>query len=301
MLDLDNFKINCSQIGSLLGNSKWNKRPSETDIKKLYNFLGRDYGELTPAMKFSAREILTKAIEYDPKLPSDKILSEIVLIYAYEMYGKGKVSKGNESPHETEKGNMAEPEAIKALSVFDGENYNKNEELFSNKWFKGVPDIICRDESEKIVKIIEVKSSYDLPSFIMSMIKNEKPSNVYEVMGYMDILKCKNAEIVHVLVDMPDKIASFEEKRLRERYDSLEIEESEIDKRIGRVLSNMEYSGISDQLKIFRRPVSLNPLTIKVAKSRAVASRKWIREIHEGFTRNIVNLSSTDDHQEDSI
>lgn len=301
MMDFENFKVNCSQISDLMGAARWNSRPSQSDIKKLYNLLGKDYGELTEAQKYVAKEILLKEINYDPKMPSGKILGDLAQIYAYEMYGKGKVSKGNDSPTFLEKGNMAEPDSIRFLSQMDGVEYEKNEELFENKWFKGIPDIIIRNEKAKPVKIIEVKTSYDLPSFIISMMKPELSRNMYETMGYMDLLNCKDAEIVHCLVDMPEKIKSYEEKKMRDRYMWLELGEDVILDRIGRSLANMEYSGIPDELKVFRRKVTINSLTMRAAKNRTLAAKKWLKEMHEIFTKNLVNLSQTEDNQEDSI
>jgi hypothetical protein len=295
MIDFDNFKINCSQIGSLMGVAKGNRKLTEAEIKKLFNTLGRDYGELSESMKNTAYEILTKEIYYEPNKPSGKILSELILIYTYEMYGKTKISRGNDSPHAAEKGNMAEPAAIEFLSRMDGIVYEKNDELFENKWIKGVPDIIVRGKGKNVEKIIEVKTSYDLPSFIMAMHRNETSDNLFEVMGYMDLLNCKNAEIVHCLVDMPGKIVSFEEKRLRDRYNWLEIDDDVIEDRIGRAIINMEYSGIPDELKIFRRSVPFNKLSMKAAKSRATVAKKWMKGIHHVFTKNLVNLPETEE------
>lgn len=299
---IENFKINCSQIGSLMGTSRINRPPTEKEIKKLLDILGRDYGELSEPMKHTAHEILTKAIDYEPNRPTGKIQSAMILFYAYAMYGKSKVSQGNDSPHQLEKGIAGEPEAIRFLSKLDGVEYEKNEELFSNKWFKGVPDILVEKEGGKVTKIIDVKVSYDLPSFIMSKIKNETSDNIYEMMGYMDLLGCKSGEIVHILVDMPDKIANFEEKRLRDRYKFLELDEDVITDRIGRVMNNMEYSCIPDELKYFRHPVTLNKLTMKAVKSRVTISKKWMKDIHTIFSQNLVTLPEiTSDKQEDSI
>jgi hypothetical protein len=284
-----------------MGNARGNKRATETEIKKLFSILGRDYGELSEPMKNTARDILLKEINYEPNRPSDKILSEIILMYSYEMYGKSKVSRGNDSPHAMEKGSMAEPAAIELISKIDGIKYEKNEEIFENNWFKGIPDIIIRS-SKKVEKIIEVKASYDLPSFIMAMRKEETSHNLFETMGYMDLLGCKNAEIVHCLVDMPDKIMSFEEKRLRDRYKWLELDEEDANGRIEKVINNMVYTGIPEELKVFRRPVVLNKLTMKDVKRRVTSSRKWVKEIHEMFTKNGLNSSeNTPDQQEDNI
>lgn len=261
-----------------------------------------DYGELTENQKFTIRQTLLKDINYDPRIPANKMWANLAQIYAYEMYGKGKVSKGNESPGFLEKGTMAEPEAIKFLSKVDGIEYEKNEELFENDWFKGVPDIILYDENDDPYKIIEVKTSYDLPSFIVSMLRAELPRNLYEIMGYMDILKCKEGEIVHVLVDMPEKIVAFHEKRLKERYNWLEISEDVATGRIERTKSDMEYSGIPDEYKVFKRSISINGHIMKAAKNRVRTARKWMAKVDAAFTKKQINLSENiEENQEDSI
>lgn len=274
-----------------MSNAVGNTPPTSKQIQSLFNILGKEYSELSEAMKHSAKEILLKGIDYEPNRPSEKILSELVLIYCYEMFGKTKVGKSIGMPLSTQKGIEAEPESIKLLSRVDGIEYVKNDELFENKWMKGIPDIIVRSNSGTIKKVIEIKTSYDLPSFILASQKKEPSHNIYQVMGYMDLVGCKDAEIVHCLVDMPDKIVSFEEKRLRERFKLLEITEDEAEEKLGSIIANMKYSNIPENLKVYRRSYTLNKLTIKAVKSRVTVARKWMKEIHESFMGNSLNLS----------
>lgn len=269
-----------------MGNPKYNKRPTETEIKKLLDILGRGYPNMSERMKQDAREIMLKEINYEPKRPPDRIVTELVLIYALEVYGKGKLSKGNDSPLVLEKGITGEAEAIKMLSAKDGIEYTKNEGKKTNKWFVGRPDIIVRSENGKVSKIIDIKVSFDLPSFILTKFKQENPDNVYELWGYMDLFGCKEGEIVHCLVDMPENISAFEEKRIRERNQTMGINPEYSEERIAYVLNNMQYSDIPMDARIFRRSFSLNKLAIKDAKRKATSAKKWIESIHKMFTKN---------------
>lgn len=301
-MDFKYLKISCSQIAGLMAKPNGNKPTTEYDLKKLFNILGRDYSELSESMKNTAKDIMQKAINYEPKRPSKRILSELILYYCAETYGKTPISKGGQQFLATEKGTLAEPESIKLLSRVDGVQYWKNTKYFENKWFKGIPDVLITDESNKVRKVIEIKTSYDLPSFIMAMHQPEPSQNLLEVMGYMDLVQCRDAEIVHVLSDMPDQIMAHEERRLKERYTMLELDEDRISDRIERVLDNMSYSEIPDELKVFRRSVSYNKLTMKDAKTRVTLAKKWMKEIHDTFTKNLINLpKNLNENQEDSI
>lgn len=278
------------------------KPPTLPQLKKLFHLLGTNYEELSEAQKDTAKKILTKAIYYEPKRLSGRILSEFVMIYAYEMYGKGKVAKGNASPLQLEKGNLAENDAISILSLIDGVKYEKNEKVFENKWFKGIPDIIVRKTDGLVEKVIDIKVSYDLPSFIMAKLRAESTANVYELFGYMDLLKCKQGEIVHILVDMPDSIVSMEEQRLRERYSHLELDEETVSSRLQLVFNNMEYSNVPEGLKHFRRSFIYNPNTMKTVKFRANFAKKFMKKIHESFINNDVFLQEPDaETEEDNV
>lgn len=285
-----------------MGNEKHNTPPTDNQVKKLLSIIGRDYNELSESMKNTAKEIMSKFIDYEPNKPSNRILSEIVLIYCYEFYGKGKVSKGNDSPLELAKGSMAENESIKLLSKIDGIDYHKNEKLYKNKWFNGIPDIIVLNKSGNVSKVIEIKTSYDLPSFVLNKYNEEKKQNVLQLMGYMDLLGCQEGEIVHCLPDMPKQIVDIEKKRLEERYATLQLDQIDIDNKLNKAISNMEYSDIPDELRVFRRKITKNALTMKQIKSRVTASKKWIKSIHDTFTKDSLPLpKESEENQESSI
>lgn len=276
-----------------MGNAKNNIPPSPAQIKRLFGIIGRDYGELSESMKNTAREILVKYIDYEVGKPSNSILSEMILSYCYEMYGKTKISKGNDSPNELDKGTMAEDDAIFMLSKLDGIEYQKNQIIYENKWFKGVPDIVILNSKGNAIKVIDIKVSYDLPSFIMNKYKPESTNNILQLMGYMDLLNCKEGEIVHCLPNMPEQIVNLEKKRLQERYKTLELDELEIDSKLDKYISNMEYSEIPDEFRIFRRSFTKNNLTLKAVKTRVTSAKKWMKEIHHIFVGKSVNLSES--------
>lgn len=284
-MDTKNFKINCSSIGALMGNAQGNNPVTDKEFKELFNLLGRDYEQLSELQKFNAREIMTKEIKYEPLRLSDTTTSELAKIYAFERYGKSKLSKGNDSPASLEKGTLAEPVAIKMLSDHDGIRYVKNEELFDNKWLKGIPDVIIKNTKGKVQKIIEVKISFDMPSFLCSIMRKEDTDNLLETMGYMDILNCENAEIVHCLVDMPHSMIVREETRMMELYEDFGLDKELAIQRFGQRKNSMVFPEFTIAQKIFRRPVTLNKLTMKDVKRRVTRARSFIQEMNDNFIK----------------
>lgn len=281
------FKFNCSNIGALMGNAQGNSPVTDNEFKTLFSHLGRDWEELSELQKLTARDIMLKEINYEPFKLSDTTTSELAKIYAYEMYGKSKLSKGNDSPFQLEKGILSEPDAISMLSEYDGVKYTKNEELFQNKWFKGIPDVLVRTTSGKVSKIIEIKTSFDLPSFLLAKSRKEDSDNLFEVMGYMDMLSCQSAEIVHILVDMPKSMVIREEKRMTEYYKSIGFDSKTSHIKISQIKQSMVFPEFSLAQKIFRIPVTLNKLSIKDAKTRVTRARKWIANMHDTFTKPV--------------
>lgn len=284
-MDIKNFKVNCSSICALLGKAQGNNPVTENEFKRLVAILGKEFDQLSEPQKQTAWDILTKEINYDSDKLSDSTTTELAKLYAYEMYGKSKISKGNDSPWQLEKGILGEPAAIHMLSEHDGVSYVKNEELFENKWFKGIPGIIIRNAKGKVKKVIDVKVSYDLPSFLLTTMRREDTGNIFEIMGYMDLLGCEQGEIIHCLIDSPDSMIKREEKRSMQYYEDFGVAKDLATQRMEQRKHSMVFPEFTIEQKIHRYSVALNKLSIRDAKSKVTKAKKWINELHDKFTK----------------
>lgn len=263
-MEIQDFRVNCSSIAALTGNALGNHPVSDKDFQVLFNLLGRDYNELTEAQKNTARDIMLREIHYEPSKLNDTTTSELAASYAYQFFGKKKLSKGNQNPKQLEKGNLGEEEAIKILSEFDGVAYSKNEDKFTNRWFCGVPDILLRDDVGKIIKIIDIKISYDLPSYLLSLMRDEQTGNILEMMGYMDLTKCMNGEIVHILTNSPQQMIDAEPNK--------------------EIAKSMVFDEFSWDKKIHRVPVTFNKIRMGEIKKKATRAKNWVKQLHDKFT-----------------
>lgn len=169
------------------------------------------------------------------------LLGETCKAYLDEMviYLKYGIKKDITSKY-LEKGLLMETDSIGLLLAIDGVIYTKNEERFSNGVITGEPDIIHNN------KIIDVKTSWDL----FSHVKNRKinPKYEWQVLGYMELTGCKQAEVIHLLVDTPETLVQDEIRRTGWKLGMVEVpEELEND-----IRNNMKFEQVPLQDRVIR-------------------------------------------------
>ena len=107
-----------------------------------------------------------------------------------------------------DKGNQLEDTGIdKAIEWLDLKFVLKNEKSFEDEFFTGTPDLILEDE------VIDIKLSYDC--FTFPLLENEIPTKdyFYQVQIYMHLTGKKKARVVYLLLNTPENIAHWEEKK----------------------------------------------------------------------------------------
>lgn len=134
--------------------------------------------------------------------------------YAYLKYGKWSASldKGNKY---TNKGKLAEPESIALCSFLDDRPYFKNPERFDDEFLTGEPDIIYF--APEGVYIIDVKTSWDIETFVDCLGKDLTPLYWWQIQGYMALIGAKSGEVSYCLVDTPPTILEQEKYNLARR------------------------------------------------------------------------------------
>lgn len=113
-----------------------------------------------------------------------------------------------------EKGTVLEDIAIdKAIEWLDLPFVIKNEKSFEDEFFTGTPDLILENE------VIDIKCSYDC--FTFPLFEEELPTDdyYYQLQVYMHLTGKKKGRVVYVLLNTPEEIAPWEEKK---DYDDLD-------------------------------------------------------------------------------
>ena len=274
-----NYKVNCSQIYKIVKNAKGNTLPSEKDVLRYERLSEKMLSELKDnELSFIANH-LTKINTYDKDKLSDKVKEEIRDLFIYYKYGRGHVYAYEGTPLlNIEKGNRCELDAINLLSKIDGINYVKNDKIFENKYFKGIPDIVVKD-GKKVTKVIDIKVCLDLGSFFEKKFSSIDPEIYYQMQGYMNLTKCTESEVIYVLLNMPENILNDVKNRATLKWIKSEMSMTNIQRKIDELEKNMVYDDISIESRVYRQTVELDLDSVSKAELRVPLVRKYLKEL----------------------
>jgi hypothetical protein len=165
-----------------------------------------------------------------------------------------------------------------------GKPFSKNSERFTNDYITGHPDIL--DLSESGLKIWDVKSSYDLFTFLGNLPEKLKDLYYWQLQSYMWLTGAVESSIAYCLVNTPFGIIEQEKKSLLYRMDVISEESPEYVLEASKLELNMMFDDIDIKERILIFPVQRNEEDIqliqdKVEKARAYLS--MIENTHKNF------------------
>lgn len=266
--------IRCSCIGKIMAEGKGTvltEKQAETLIE-LQNKESR-----TPKQEEMLLSLIAKR-DAPPTL-GDGCTSYLKEVYIYEKYGKEPVG-GSERSKYTLKGKLVEEESIMMLSRIDSQTYTKNDKRFRNSHLQGEPDIIVT-QGDSMVKIIDIKSSYDFSTLLSNIGSPLNPLYKYQVQGYMALTGALEAEVCYCLVNMPQELINSEKKRLFYATNSATEENPEYIRQVSKLENNMSFDEIPIKERLIRFPVQRDNELIDKIYKRVEACREWLKEFDE--------------------
>lgn len=284
------YKVNASELPELMAKEQGNLPPSEQQVDEFFKILDKDLIDITDSQKIKLQNFVTRTVEYNPNSLSGSMRKLLYKHYAYLEYGAYKISNGGDAIVQLEKGEVAEPDAIRLLSEIDGIEYQKNTQKFTNRWLKGIPDVLIYENNE-VKAIKEIKIPLDLPSFLEIVYADEPDGDdKWEMLAYMDILGLKEGEICYCLVDMPKLMKEKKLSDYGEKLISFGVSNKSISKKITRLKLSMEYEYIPKESRIKRFTVHRKNYFTKQVHERVKLVRDMLNRIHDKFHINDVNL-----------
>lgn len=192
-------------------------------------------------------------------------------VYIAEKYGRKK----DIQTKQMKKGIEVEQDSIDLLSMYLKMPFSKNDQRFTNDYITGFPDIIDND------RIIDIKSSYDLWTFIGNI--PDKLDSLYhwQMQSYMWLTGAKSAVIAYCLVNTPESIIEQEKYYMLKKMDVATEENPEYVKEAMKIEFNMSFDDIAIDERVLMFNVSRNEDDILRIQQKVEKAREFLRELEE--------------------
>jgi len=215
-------------------------------------------------------EPLTKA-DKEAGILSKTAQKHLIEVYIAEKYGR----KRDIQTKQMKKGIEAEQDSIDLLSMYLKLPFSKNEERFKNDFITGLPDIINGNT------IIDIKSSYDLWTFLGNI--PDKLDNLYywQMQSYMWLTGTIKATIAYCLVNTPESIIQQEKYYLLKNMDVISEESPEFIKEAIKIEFNMTFDDISINERILTFNVNRSEDDILRIENKVLKARTFLQELEQ--------------------
>lgn len=287
MKKFNRFKVNCGDLGELMGRPAGHKQPSPSNLEDFIKIMGKDKVYVTDKQKLFLQDYVLRVVELDDYPLSTTFKKSLHEHYAYARYGIGKVSNGGKTPVQLDKGEIGEAAAIEFLSKQDGISYVKNEELVENAFFKGRPDILLY-ENGKVVGVKEIKVPLDFISFLERVDGDHLTADMWQMLAYLDVLGLKQGEICYILVDMPPEIIKTRLNDYKERYILNGYSPEHIKKLLKSIEKSMKCGYIPEHQRIQRFTVTRQGYFTTQMRKRVKFARVAMSNLHEKFEKGLL-------------
>lgn len=210
----------------------------------------------------------------------------LIDVYISEKYGR----KRDVQTKQMKKGTFAEEDSIDLLSRYLKKHLLKNEERINNDFITGLPDIYEGESILNADEITDIKSSYDLWTFLGNLPDKLDSTYYWQLQGYMWLTGAKKAKIAYCLVNTPDFIIQQEKYSLLRKLDVATEENPLFIKESMKLEFNMQFDDISIDERVLLFPVKRNEDDILRIQQKVLKAREFLFEIQEkhlNFNKNL--------------
>jgi len=285
-----NFKkvrFSCYALGKIMGMDR-DEKLSKADLYTLKKL--EEQIEPYTDEELSIRDFLRRQ-----KKVSESSLSKTCITYlteevfVYHTYGQ-RIRPGGESLNESVtrimKGTLCEESAIQMVADYDGINYKKNKRKYRNRWVTGIPDINYKKRLGDR-KVIDIKSSWDMYSFIKNLPQKISTAYKCQTQGYIALTNADIGEVCHVLVSAPDELIEKQVAKLK--YKNVFATKAELEEAEYLTRKSMRFDDIPEDRRIIRFPVSRDTEFQESMFARVDECREWLvqyQQKHEDYFKN---------------
>jgi hypothetical protein len=203
--------------------------------------------------------------------------SHLKKVYAKEKYGREQdiITK------QMQKGTEVEEESITLLSRVLKKMLYKNDQRLNNKYITGLPDIYEGESIHSAEEITDIKSSYDLFTFLPNIGEPLDRDYYYQLQGYMALSGAKRACIAYCLVDTPEHLIDSEKWKLFKAMDVISEESPEFIKEAQKIEKGMRFGDIPKEERVLLFPVERDETAIAKIYEKVAKAREFLAEFEQ--------------------
>jgi hypothetical protein len=156
-------------------------------------------------------------------------LSETTKSALLEVYVQQKYKRYKEISNKyIEKGLAVENDAIDMWRRERKQIVFKNEQKFRNQFVVGTPDLLVIDDNDKCLNVPDIKSSWDIHTFIDAKVNDLSKDYFWQGQAYMWLTGAPIATFCFVLVNAPLQMINDEKYRLARRMNLIDAQSDPI-------------------------------------------------------------------------
>lgn len=279
-MNWDKTLIRCSGIAKIMADSRENPQLTALQIERILELEGKENKTIKQSEELTT--LIKKRENSKNVILSDSCITYLLEVYAWEKYGKEPIN-ADKKGRALQKGKIVEDDSITLLSLVDNRMYIKNVDRVYNEYLSGEPDIPVPNIKNP-EKVIDIKSSFDIISFLSVIKKPLFNGYKYQVNGYMNILGVEEGEIAYCLVNAPESMINEESRRLFYKMDVATEDNLEYKKANQQLIKNMTFEDIPMKSRIYKIPV--DKINMEPIHERVYHCRRWLKdfeEIHENL------------------
>lgn len=281
-MNWDKTLIRCSGIAKIMAESRENPQLTALQIERILELEGKE--NKTTKQSEELATLIKKRENSKNVVLSDSCITYLLEVYAWEKYGKEPIN-ADKKGKALQKGKIVEDDSITLLSLVDNRMYIKNVDRVYNEYLSGEPDIPVPN-IKKTEKVIDIKSSFDIISFLSVINKPLFNGYKYQVNGYMDILGAEEGEIAYCLVNAPESMINEESRRLFYKMDVATEDNLEYKKANQQLIKNMTFEDMPMESRVYK--VNVDKINMESIYERVYHCRKWLKyfeEVHENLNK----------------
>lgn len=293
MTDFSKTLIRCHALGNIMTNPK-----GKTDLDRYNSIVSelkieREKYEAMPNKELKSAQnklekifMLESNMEELAKTKDNIVLSESCKTYLMQTYVLSKYGRVMEvKAKQMIKGTLTEEECIVLFSTAEGVVYNKNNYRIKNDYISGTPDLFDGATLFDSQEIIDIKSCWDIFTFLKNVQEPENDMYYWQLQGYMALTGAKIGTIAYCLVNTPDSIIEGEKYNLLRKMDVATEIDPEYLKELSVLIANRKFDDIPAQERLLTYSIDRNDEEIELMYRKIDKCREFLYEFEDMHLR----------------